>query len=143
MITSLAALLLLTAALLVVLGVSGKFSIAPLLRRTACGLTLASTLALVPWTFEDAGAAAGVFLGVPVVLIMAVMITDMSQRDVRLVSVVAAVSLLIWSAILALSVGLAFAPPALLLLTSAGLETKRTSSRSNLNATVPARSPQP
>ena len=111
---------MLTAATLVVLGTRANASVGPLLRRAACGLTLAVALALTPGTFDNAGAAAGYLLGVPALLGTAVVIADIAARGVLVVSAVAGGLMLIWALLLALGIGLAFLPSALLLLTSVG-----------------------
>lgn len=115
-------LLLLTAVILVTLGTRARVGVPTLLRRAACGLTLALALALTPWTFNDAGAAAGYLLGVPALLSIAIVVADMSGRGVLVVTAVAGVLMLVWALLLALGIGLAFMPSALLLLTSVGLD---------------------
>lgn len=115
-------LLLLTAAILVVLVARRSFATAALLRRSACALTLAVVLALTPRTFDAAGAAAGYMLGVPVLLALVILLSDMAGRGVRVVTAVGGVAMLVWSLVFHSTIGLALLPSALLLLGSAGWE---------------------
>lgn len=112
--------LLLAGVWVVVAGRRGQ-NLSTWLRRGACALTLVVCLALTPWTFEDAGAAAGYLLGVPLVLSIIVVIADMSGRAVLAVTAVAGVVMLVWALLLALGIGLALLAPALMLLGSTAL----------------------
>ncbi len=122
---TLMALLLLAAAILTVGGVRGRVPASALIRRIGYGLTVGLVIVTAPRAFEDLGASAGYVLAIPVLLIMALAFADMSQRHVRLITAVVAMALLVWALLLALSVGLAFLPSVLLLLTSVGLEAQR------------------
>ncbi|RMB59899.1 hypothetical protein [Tessaracoccus antarcticus] len=92
------------------------------LRRAACGLTWVVALALTPTTFHDAGAAAGYLLGVPLVISIIVFLRDLSGRSVLVVEATAGLTMLAWSLLLALGIGLAFLPSALLFLCAFGFD---------------------
>ncbi len=125
MVTALPSLLLLTAGVLVVLGIRGTLSAAALLRRTGCALSVAVILAVTPKVLDESPAAEMYLLAVPLALVLAVAHADMSKRRLRLVTTVAAVMMLAWGLVFVLGVGFAFLPSGLLLLTSAGLEARK------------------
>jgi hypothetical protein len=89
------------------------------LRWSALAITVLVAAALTPYTVDDSGAAAGYLLGVPV---FAALLPVLAQRFGRLAAVadlVATVVIIVWGLLLALGIGGAFLPVALLFLGSA------------------------
>jgi hypothetical protein len=89
------------------------------LRLLAFAVTVGIVAALLPFTVEDSGAAAGYLLGVPVAAAVGALVADFAQIAVGTATVVAALVMLAWALILGLGIGLWFTLPALILGTAA------------------------
>jgi hypothetical protein len=85
------------------------------LRLLALAATAWITIALLPFTIDDSGAAAGYLLGVPVVVAVGVVVADLAHRAVGITTTVGALVMLVWGLYLGLGIGLWFMIPALLL----------------------------
>lgn len=84
-------------------------------RRVAFAVAAGIAIALLPYTVEDSGAAAGYLLGVPVVAAGCALIADVAHRAVGVTTTIAALVTLVWALLLGLGIGLWFVLPALLL----------------------------
>lgn len=85
------------------------------LRLLALAATAWIVIALLPFTVEDSGAAAGYLLGVPVAAVVCALLADLAHRAVGIVTTVAALVVLVWALLLGLGIGLWFVIPAVLL----------------------------
>ncbi|BCJ77968.1 hypothetical protein CS0771_75120 [Catellatospora sp. IY07-71] len=89
------------------------------LRLLAAAAAVGIAVALLPFTIEDSGAAAGYLLGVPVVAALCPLLADLAGRAVGVTTAAGALVLLGWSLLLGLGIGLWFAVPAVLLAVAA------------------------
>lgn len=89
------------------------------LRLLAFAATVGIVVALLPFTVEDSGAAAGYLLGVPLVSAGIALAADLAHRAVGITTAVAALVMLVWALLLGLGIGLWFTIPALMLGTAA------------------------
>ncbi len=85
------------------------------LRLLAVAATVGIAIALLPFTVEDSGGAAGYLLGVPVVAAVVPLLADLAGRAVTVTTALGALVMLAWGLLLGLGIGLWFAIPALLL----------------------------
>jgi hypothetical protein len=85
------------------------------LRWAALILTALVAVVLAPYTVADSGAAASYLLGVPVLAAALPAAADGAGRYVTAATVVGAATVGIWAFLLALGIGMAFLPGALLL----------------------------
>ncbi|MFG1868490.1 hypothetical protein [Micromonospora arborensis] len=90
-------------------------SVGLIMRLLAVAATAWIVVALLPFTIDDSGAAAGYLLGVPVVVAVCPLIADLTHRAVHITTTVAALVMLVWALILGLGIGLWFVLPAVLL----------------------------
>jgi hypothetical protein len=85
------------------------------LRWAALILTALVAVVLTPYTVADSGAAASYLLGVPALGAALPVAADLAGRSVTAATAVGAAAIAAWSLLLALGIGLAFLPGALLL----------------------------
>jgi hypothetical protein len=85
------------------------------LSLVALAATAGIAIALLPFTVDDSGAAAGYLLGVPVVVAVVVLVADLTGRAVGVTTAAGALVMLAWGLYLGLGIGLWFVIPALLL----------------------------
>ncbi|MDQ2586872.1 hypothetical protein [Saccharothrix yanglingensis] len=85
------------------------------LRWVAVAVTVGIAVALFPVVWSDSGGATAYLLGVPLVVVAAVVVADLTGRAAGVVTAVAASALLVWALVLGLGPGVYFALPALIL----------------------------
>jgi len=85
------------------------------LRLVALAATAGIAIALLPFTVDDSGAAAGYLLGVPVVVAVVVVVADLTGRAVGVTTAAGALVMLAWGLYLGLGIGPWFLIPAFLL----------------------------
>lgn len=92
------------------------------LRWSALGLTVGVAAALAPYTIADSGLASGYLLGVPVLAAAAPVLADRLGVARGVADAVGAIVMTGWGVLLALGIGTAFLPGALLLFAVVGAD---------------------
>lgn len=85
------------------------------LRRATLAITVLAAALLTPYTVADSGAAAWYLLGVPVIAAAVPVVVDQIGSGHWVADLLGAVVMTGWGIIIALGLGLAFLPPALLM----------------------------
>jgi uncharacterized membrane protein len=85
------------------------------LRWSALGLTVLVAILLTPLTVADSGSAAVYLLGVPVIAALLPVMASFADRFVTTADILGGVMMMVWALLLAMGIGAAFLPAAVLL----------------------------